>query len=118
MDANEEFLKAFESIKPNEYKEEYRAYYDDDGWILFFTGSGFPEGDNWVNIERELYITGDWQYLKLVDGKIVKILPNYNHYFPLTKSTKGAKVVKNHAGIILDPSEEYTDIEYYDKSNN
>jgi hypothetical protein len=40
------------------------------------------------------------------------------HYFQLTKSTKGIKIVRGHAGIVVEADEEYTDIEFYDNRNN
>jgi len=37
----------------------------------------------------------------------------------LTKSTKGFKIVKNHAGIILNESDDYQgDVGYYEKRNS
>lgn len=114
--AEQELAKAFADIQPVTVVEEYRAYYDADGWITGFAGSGFPKNqDNWIHIPRELYITHTWNHLRLVDGKIIKIEPTYNWHFPLTKSTKGFKIVKNHAGIILEKDEQYSDVEYYDK---
>ena len=112
-----ELAKAFANIQPTTVVEEYRAYYDNDGWITGFAGSGFPDNnDNWIHIPRELYVTHNWNHLKLVDGKIIKIEPTYNYYFPLTKSSKGFKIVKNHAGIIIEPGESYTGkTEYYEK---
>lgn len=114
----EEFLKAFTDIPQITVVEEYRAYYDHDGWITGFGASGFPDGDNWIHIDRVLYSTDNWANLKLVDGKIIKIEPVYTYNFQLTSSTKGVKVVKNHAGIVVEQQEEYTDIEFYDNRNN
>ena len=117
LSAEEEFLKAVNNILEVQVVEEYRAYYDEDGWITGFTASGFPEGDNWIHIDRELYITHNWRDLKLVDGKIVHVPPTYYHYFPLTKSDKGVKVVKYHASVVVEPHEEYNEVEYYDRNS-
>jgi hypothetical protein len=118
--AEQELAKAFADIQQVTVVEEYRAYYDSEGWITGFAGSGFPKNmDNWVHIPRDLYITHNWNHLRLVEGKIVKIEPIYNWYFQLTKSTKGFKIVKNHAGIILNESDDYQgDTEYYEKRNS
>lgn len=118
--AEQELAKAFADIQPVKVVEEYRAYYDAEGWITGFAGSGFPENmDNWVHIPRELYVTHTWNHLRLIDGNIVKIEPNYNHYFALTKSNKGFKIVKGHAGIILEDHDNYSgQVEYYEKRNS
>lgn len=120
--SEEEFLKAMQSyVPPAAAKEEYRAYYDENKCITGFGASGFPENnDNWVNISRELYVTHNWTNLKLVDGEIKYVAPVYLHFFPLTKRAESAKikVVKNHAGIILEAGEEYANVEYYDNRNN
>lgn len=116
--ADLEFLKALESWSAPTIREEYRAYYDDQGWVIGFAGSGFPAGDNWIHIPRETYTTHDWQNLKVQDGKLIRVDPVYNHCFLLTPSDKGFKVVKNHAGIILEPGEEYPNAEYYECRNH
>lgn len=113
--ADLEFLKAFESWQAPQVNEEYRAYYTNEGWVTGFAGSGFPNDGNWINIPRETYITHDWQNLKVVDGKLIRVEPVYNHVFALTTSNKGYKVVKNHAGIILESDEEYPTVEYYER---
>lgn len=115
--ADLEFLKALEFWQEPEIVEEYRAYYDDEGRVLGFSGSGFPKDGNWIFISREVYITHDWQYYKVKDGQLIKEIPKFDHIFALTHSDKGYKVVKNHAGIILEPDEEYPHVEYYERRN-
>lgn len=100
-----------------EVLEEYRAYYDDQGTVLFFTGSGFPISGNWINISRDVYITHNWDNLKVKDGKLIRVETVYEHVFALTRSNKGYKVVQNHAGILLESGEEYPEVEYYDRRN-
>lgn len=115
--ADLEFLKAIESWEPPRIVEEYRAYYDDEGWVTGFAGSGFPDGDNWIHIPRETYITHNWQHLKVKDGKLTRVEPTYDHVFALTLSDKGYKVVKNHAGILLESGEDHPNVEYYERRN-
>jgi len=118
LDAEEEFLKALASIKPLDIKEEYRAYYDSDNHVKFYMANKFPTDDqDWINITREEYVAQDYQWMWVVNGKLVKQLPQYKHYFPLTRSDKGVKVVKNHAGIVLEANESYTDTEFYATNN-
>jgi hypothetical protein len=120
MTSNEqELLKVISQLQHDApIVEEYRAYYDADGWVTEFRANIFPPGDNWIQISRELYATYNYQWLRVVDSKIIKEVPNNNHYFSLTRSDKGVKVVKNHAGLLLEPDETYEDVEYYDKRNN
>jgi hypothetical protein len=114
----EEFIKAMESIELVIVKEEYRAYYDNDNKIMSLMANQFPDdNDNWLTITRSQYQTLECQWLWLEKGQIVERKPTYNHYFSLTASTKGVKIVKNHAGIVIESGEEYTDIGYYDKIN-
>ena len=117
--AEEEFLLAFANITPIEVVEEYRAYYDCEGKVIFYMANNFIETDlKWVSITREDYQAQDHQWMWVVDSKLVKRLPTYDHYFSLTRSDKGVKVVKNHAGLVLEPDETYKDVEYYDNRNN
>lgn len=113
--AEQEFLKAFENFHAPTVHEEYRAYYDDDGWVIGFAGSGFPEQGQWINISRDEYMTHDWQNFKVKDGKLLRIELTNKHLFALTPSNKGYTVVKNHAGILLEPGEEYPEVEYYER---
>ena len=118
LSAEEEFLKAFETIEPIEWVEEYRAYYNHEGWVTGFAGSGFPDGDNWVTIDKELYQSDKWRYLRLVNGKLERQEPKIEYSFPLTPSDKGVKVVKYHASVVVEPYEEYSEVEYYERRNS
>lgn len=118
LSAEEEFFKALASVEEITYKEDLRAYFDQDGWVTAFTGSDYPPGDNWISIDKALYITGDWAWLRVINGKIVKQEPKYTHHFGLTKSDVGVKVVKYHASVVVESHEDYIDVEYYDSRNN
>lgn len=117
--AEQEFLKAMQDYSPPETKpDEYRAYYDDEGTVIFFAANQFPLKGNWININRDLYITHDWTNLKVVDNTIKKVVPTTSFRVQLTKSDRGFSTVKNHAGIILEENEQYLDIDHYDLRNN
>jgi hypothetical protein len=118
--AEEEFLLAFANIPPIEkVVEEYRAYYDNEDKVIFYMANNFIDNDlKWINITQEEYRAQDYQWMWAVDGKLVKRLPTYDHYFSLTRSDKGVKVVKYHASLILETGEHYENVEYYDKRNN
>ena len=116
--AEQEFLKAFENIKIVEHVDDLRAYYNEEGKVWTFAASAYPQGDKWIAIDRTLYETHDWHWLWVADGKIVERKPNYNYNFPLTRSDKGVKVVKYHASVVVEPHEEYQEVEYYERRNS
>ena len=114
-----EFLKAMENFGSIIVKEEYRAYYDNDNKIVYLMANQFPDdNNNWISITKVQYQTLECQWLWIENSQIVERKPTYNHYFSLTPSAKGVKIVKNHAGIVVEQGEEYADIGYYDKRNN
>jgi len=115
--SEQELIRAFLDMEPFvPVNEEYRAYYDNDGWVTSFAASNFVEG-KWIHITKEVYNTQVYQWLRVVDGKLIKDIPVNRHVFQLTRSDKGVKVVKNHAGIVIESSEIYADTEYYDRTN-
>ena len=116
--AEQEFLLAFVNIQHTVIVEEYRAFYDEDGWVTFYAANNFPEGDNWISITKEQYVKQDYQWLRLVNGKLIKQIPSNKYRFSLTKSCTGVKVVRGHAGIVIEPDEIYDDVEYYDQRHN
>ena len=114
-----EFLKGLMSVEPIKVKEEYRAYYDDTGKIIYTMANSFPENnDKWVPITKTEYQKLECQWLWIENGKIIERKPNYNYIFSLRPSTKGVKIVKDHAGIVIESGEEYIDVAYYDKRNS
>lgn len=105
--------EAWEMVKPINVVEEYRAYYNEQGKVQFLAANTFPEGDNWINITREFYVAQKFNFSWVIDGKLVEKLPTNKHYFSLTQGIKDVKIVKNHAGIVIDDNEEYPDVDYY-----
>jgi hypothetical protein len=115
-----ELHKAMMSIPPLiPVVEEFRAYYDTQGRVYAYHCTEFPkDDDNWVHISKEQFKEYHWANLRIIDGKLVKVDSTFKRHFPLTRSEKGVKVVKYHAGLIIDPAEEYSDVEYYDQRVN
>lgn len=101
-------------------KEDFRAYYDETGKVLFFTGSGFPKEGTYINISKEVYVKySDWRYLKVIDGKLVEEMPSAVFNFKLQKVKNGKfKTVKNHAGLLLEKDETYNEIDNYDTKSS
>jgi hypothetical protein len=54
--------------------------------------------------------------MRVVDGKICRVEPDYFHHFALTRSNKGVKVVRGHAGIVVE--DDYLETEYYERRNS
>jgi hypothetical protein len=54
----------------------------------------------------------------VVDNKLKLIDTGPKYRVQLKKSTTGYQVVKNHAGLVLEPNETFSETEYYDTANN
>ena len=108
---SKEFWDEVESlIKPVPKLElEYRLYYDTDGNITGCSMQNHSEGD-YVVVSKSEYDCY-FQY-KVVKNKLVKIDIDDKYRLRLHKSTQGFKVVRGHAGLLIE-DEDYTDIEYY-----
>lgn len=114
-----EFLKGIQTLEPTTVVEEYRAYHDDNGKILWLLAANFPDSNqNWISISKQQYQTLECQWLWIENGKMIERKPNYQHFFSLISSDKGVKIVKGHAGLVVEDDEEYQDIAYYDKRTN
>ena len=94
---------------------EYRIHYNVAGEITQCTMQNHPQDSTYIVVTKEEYDT--YYYYTVVDGKLKKIDRTPNYSVQLKKSTTGYKVVKNHAGLILEPHEDYNEIEYYDRNS-
>ena len=95
---------------------EYRLHYDDDGNIVMCSMQEHPDNDRYVVVDRATYEV--YHRYRIVKGKVELIQHNTGHKVTLIKSTKGMRVIKNHAALLLEPNETYTQIEYYEPRNN
>ena len=120
MDNTEQnFLEALANIHWSPPHEEFRAYYREDGWVEFLTGSGFPDVGHYIRITKDEYINNPtWANLKVVNGHLVKVDIRPRFRVQLHKSNTGFRVVKGHASLLLDPEETYDTVEYYAKRNH
>lgn len=95
---------------------EYRLHYDEDGRIYLCSQYGHPENTTYLVVDRETYDNYSKYYVK---NNSLKLLDDSaGNRVKLIRSTQGYKTVKNHAGIILEPNENYADIEFYDDTVN
>lgn len=117
MTENEdEFLKAIAAIQPLYIEPlEYRLYYDILGDIVSCSMQSHGPGD-YVVTDKETY--EKYMLYKVVKGKLVKIDQHSLYKVRLKKSSKGFRVVKNNAGILIEDNEQYDNIEYYEHRNN
>jgi hypothetical protein len=119
MNWEEEFLKAYNSFPPLvEEPKEYRIHYDDTGRITMCSMQNHPDSNQYLIVDLETY-NNYYQYTVNVQKKrLEKIVIDLGISVKLKKSDHGYAVIKNHAGIIIEPDENYENIEYYDTTNN
>ena len=112
---NNEFWDEVASlIKPIPQIElEYRIYYD-ESWNITSCSTHNHSYGNYLVVTKDEY--ENYFRYQIVNGKLVKIDNDAKYRVQLVKSTKGFPVVKGHAGLLIE-DEEYTDIEYYARTN-
>jgi hypothetical protein len=113
MTENEdEFLKAIAAIQPFVIEPiEYRIYYDVDGNITSCSMQSHEPG-TYIVVSKTDY--ENYFRYTVINGKLKKIESDSGFRVQLRKSNTGFPTVKNHAGLIIEQDETYTDIEYYE----
>lgn len=115
MNTNEEFLLALANLQPIvEEPIEYRLHYDNAGNIITCTMRNHPDSTQYLVATFDEY--SNYFNYNVVQGQLTKIDRAPNYSVKLKKSSTGHRVVKHHAGIILE-DEIYSEIEYYDTNN-
>lgn len=110
-EAELEFIKALEELTIKQDPEiEYRIHYENDR-ITMLTMYDHPENTKYIVVDEDTY--QNYLLYKIVDGNLVKIVNNPGYVTQLQKSSSGVNVVKNHAGLVLNPNEQYKETEYY-----
>lgn len=95
---------------------EYRLHYNEYGDIVLCTMQQHPESNSYIVVDKETY---DMYFrYRVVNGKLVLIKHDDGLESSLVKSTKGFRVVCNHAALLLEPNETYDNIEHYDSRNS
>lgn len=104
-------------VKPETQTElEYRLHYNNNGDIVMCTMVEHPESTQYLVVDKNTY-DNYYRYI-VVNGKLKLIVSNPEYRARLQKSSKGFKVIKNHAGLLVEPGEECTNIEYYEPTNH
>ena len=99
--------------------KEYRLYYNDDGTIIGLWENSYPDLLNYVVLEDPgIFYNSNTHLLRVRNNKLVLLDPRAPEKIRLKKSTSGMRVVKGHAAIVLEPEEQYSEVEYYDRTNS
>lgn len=112
--AEDEFINAILNIPvPIDYPSEYRIHYDDFGRITMCSMQNHPMDTRYLVVNKETYDTYYRYRVNVAKHKLEKIEINYGISVQLVSSSEGYAVVKKHAGLIIEPTDNYQDIEYY-----
>ena len=94
----EEFFSIWQSqVTASPVEPEYRLYYDDEGFPLFYSMEPLP--GNYIVVDRDTYHNGP-KHIRVVNGKIVV----YKTVFAkkLVPSVKGVACAVNDVCIVVD----------------
>jgi hypothetical protein len=99
---------------------EPRVYYDETGFITAYYETNHPTDGTYIVLQDpNEYLGGNSMLMRVENGKLVTDThaphPNRNR---LTRSTTGQTVVAGHAALALMPTDEYNNIEHYDRKTN
>lgn len=112
MNSLSEFEKALAMMQPIiEEVKEYRLHYEKNGHITMCTMINHPIDTQYVVVSKDEY--DNYFRYTIVDGKPKKIDNDPGYRVQLVSSSEGYAVVKKHAGLILEPTDTYNEIEYY-----
>ena len=98
--------------------KEYRLYHNKDGTVIGLWETDHPEGNNYIVLDDpDIFHRTSTSLLRIVNKELKVLDPTPIYRVKLAKADSGQRVVKGHAAVILMPEEEYTEIEYYDRTN-
>jgi hypothetical protein len=113
---SKELEQAIQQFVPlPEVKIEYRLYYDANGKPTSMSSHNHPDG-SYIVISKDVYDRANYNY-RVVNGKLEPIDTSTSFRVQLKKSTSGMPVVAGHAGIPVERTENYNNVEYYDRNN-
>jgi len=118
MNWQEEFELAMKQFHlPEPESQEFRLHYDEDGRIVMCSMVNHPTSFGYIVVDRTTY-DNYFKYRVNVSKKVLEIIDlNIGISVKLKKSNRGYRVIKNHAGLILEAEETYKDVEYYAANN-
>ena len=118
MNWDEEFAAAMASFEFNNPETlEYRIHYNNHGDITMCSMQQHPDNTQYLVVDFATYENYFKYRVNVARKRLEKIDTNLGISVQLKKSDHGHAVVKNHAGLLLEDHETYTDIEYYDTTD-
>ena len=113
-----EFWGEVESLitPATETQIEYRVYYDNTG--LIFSTSMIAEPSDQTYLVVSKFEHDNYFLYQVVNQQLKKIDSDAGYRVKLRKAVAGYLVAKNHAGILIEPSETYQEQEYYAHTNS
>ena len=103
-------------IAPEKITLEYRLHYNELGEIYLGTTHDHPNNTQYLTVDQTEY--EQYYRYRVVDNKLKKIEPAAGYHVQLKLSSQGTATVAGHAGIVIEPGEEYPDITYYEYRNH
>ena len=113
-----QLVAAYDAQRPK-IIQEYRLYYNPDGTVIGLWESGHPDGDNYIILDDPgPFYSSNTLNMRVQNKKMIVLDPRAPLKTRLKKSNQGFSVVQGHAAVIVEQNETYTEIEYYDRTNN
>jgi hypothetical protein len=113
-----QLVAAYDAQRPK-IIQEYRLYYNPDGTVIGLWESDHPDGDNYIILDDPgPFYSSNTLNMRVQNKKMIVLDPRAPLKTRLKKSNQGFPVVQGHAAVIVEQNETYTEIEYYDRTNN
>ena len=115
MSWEEEFnaaMASFGAIVPDPI--EYRIHYDEFGNITMCSMQQHPKDTDYLIVDRATYDNYFKYHVNVAKKRLEKVAFDPGLSVKIKKSDHGYPVVKNHAGLLVEPTDDYKDVEYYD----
>jgi len=117
MNSESELIKALrDMIVTEDPPIEYRLHYNDNGDVFMCSMQQHPDNTQYVVVSKEQYNL--YFKYRVEKGQLKLIEHNFGVSKPFRQSLKGIRTVKNNPALILESSETYKDIEFYEHRNS
>lgn len=113
---NQEELDYWAEVKPEvKLHLEYRLHYNESGDIIMCTMIDHPDTSDYIVVTKDEY--DQYFHYTVVSRQLKKIDTDAGYRVQLKKSMSGYSTVAGHASLILEATETYNTIEYYERNN-